>query len=194
MENIDFNLLRDKAYKIAKDKGFHDENYSDEHYLVLVISELSEALEAYRKSNCMYENIDNYNKIKRRLKDEFEDLFSFEDVFKNEIKKTYENEIKDTFEDELADTVIRLLDLAGYKKIIVSEEYLNLSVENKSIPEHIFILISKLSSDFYLPYKIDFCIKYIFELSKKMGIDILWHIETKMRYNELRSYKHGKKF
>lgn len=186
MGNIDFNLLRDKAYKIAKDHGFHEKELSDEHCLVLVISELSEALEAYRKGNCMYENIDNYNKRIKRLKNEFEDLFSFEDVF--------EDEIKDTFEDELADTVIRLLDLAGYKKIRVYKEYLNLSVENKSIPEHIFILISKLSSDFYLPYKIDFCIKYIFELSEKMGIDILWHIETKMRYNELRSYKHGKKF
>jgi hypothetical protein len=50
MGNVDFNLLRDKAYKIAKDKGFHDENYSDEHYLVLVISELSEALELIREA------------------------------------------------------------------------------------------------------------------------------------------------
>lgn len=186
MENIDFNLLRDKAYKIAKDNGFHEKELSDEHCLVLVISELSEALEAYREGNLLSEDRYDYNTQKERIKNNFEDLFAFEDIF--------ESRIKDTFEDELADTVIRLLDLAGYKRYKVLEKYLNLSVENKSIPEHIFILISKLSSDFYLPYRIDYCIKYIFELSKKMNIDILWHIENKMRYNELRSYKHGKRF
>lgn len=163
MENVDFNLLRDKAYKIAKDKGFHDENYSDEHYLVLVISELSEALEAYRSGRCLYENRDVYNEYKERIKNSIDKNITFAFDF------IYGNKIKDTFEDELADTVIRLLDLAGYKKIRVYEEYLNLSVENKSIPEHIFILISKLSSDFYLPYRIDYCIKYIFELSEKNG-------------------------
>lgn len=187
MGNVDFNLLRDKAYKIAKDKGFHDENYSDEHHLVLVISELSEALEAYRRGNCLYRNV--YNEEKERVNNRLNknDILGFDFIFGNRIK--------DTFEDELADTVIRLLDLAGYKKIRVYEEgYLNLSVESKSIPEHIYILISKLSSGFYLQYKINFCIKYIFKLSKKMGIDILWHIENKMRFNELRSYKHGKRF
>lgn len=42
--------------------------------------------------------------------------------------------------------------------------------------------------------RIDYCIKYIFELSEEMGIDILWHIDVKMNYNRLREYKHGKKF
>lgn len=187
MENIDFNLLRDKAYKIAKDHGFHEKEFSNEHFLVLVISELSEALEAYRKGNYLYNEREIYNKSKKKAQElSKRDTIAFDSFFWMRIK--------DTFEDELADTVIRLLDLAGYKKIRVCEEYLNLSVENKSMPEHIFTLISKLSSDFYLPYKIDFCIKYIFELSEKMGIDILWHIENKMRYNELRSYKHGKRF
>lgn len=68
-------------------------------------------------------------------------------------------------------------------------------IKNKSVPEHIFIIISTIvSTDFLLKDRIGYCIRYIFELSEKMGIDILWHIETKMRYNELRSYKHGKRF
>ena len=185
MKDINFNLLRDKAYEIAKNSGFHEEEISDKHYLVLVISELMEALEAYRKGNCLYENEDKYMDVQSKINDCYNNY---------EFKECFEKYIKDTFEDELADTVIRLLDLAGYKKIRVYQEYLNLSVENKSIPEHIFILISKLSSDFYLPYRIDYCIKYIFELSEEMGIDILWHIDVKMNYNRLREYKHGKKF
>lgn len=50
MKDINFNLLRDKAYEIAKNNGFHDEYYSDECILVLVISELSEALELIREA------------------------------------------------------------------------------------------------------------------------------------------------
>lgn len=187
MKDINFNLLRDKAYEIAKNNGFHDEEVSDKHCLVLVISELVEALEAFRKGNCLYENIDNYNKKKERIKDSYNDISAF--------KITFKDNIKDTFEDELADTVIRLLDLAGYKGFDVVPECLKtIDIRNKSIPEHIFTMISKLSSNFYLPYRIDYCIKYIFNLCECLGIDILWHIDVKMAYNELREYKHGKRF
>lgn len=190
MGNIDFNLLRDKAYKIAKDHGFHEKELSDEHCLVLVVSELSEALEAYRKGRCLYENRDVYNEEKEKVNNRLDknDILAFDFVFGNKIK--------DTFEDELADTVIRLLDLAGYKGYeIPYKEYMKVYIKNKSVPEHIFIIISTIvSTDFLLKDRIGYCIRYIFELSGKMGIDILWHIETKMRYNELRSYKHGKKF
>ena len=190
MGNIDFNLLRDKAYKIAKDKGFHEEKYSDEHYLVLVISELSEALEAFRKGRCIYEYSDVYNNYKERI-----DVF-----YKNNNTLAFDinfgNRIKDTFEYELADIVIRLLDLAGYKGYEISyKRYTKVYIKNMSITEHFFIIISTLiSDDFLLKDRIVYCIRYIFELSRKMGIDILWHIENKMRYNELRSYKHGKRF
>ncbi len=46
---MELNELRDKAYKIAREHGFHEEEFSDGHYLMLVISELSEAVEADRK-------------------------------------------------------------------------------------------------------------------------------------------------
>lgn len=46
---MNLNELRDKAYKIACDHGFHDKELSNEHWLCLVISELMEAVEADRK-------------------------------------------------------------------------------------------------------------------------------------------------
>lgn len=49
MSNIDLNILRDQAYKIACDHGFHDKELSNEHFLCLVISELMEAVQADRK-------------------------------------------------------------------------------------------------------------------------------------------------
>ena len=44
MSNINLNILRDQAYKIACNHGFHDKELSNEHFLCLVISELMEAV------------------------------------------------------------------------------------------------------------------------------------------------------
>ena len=43
------NELRNRAYKTAREHGFHDEELSNEHLLCLVISELMEAVEADRQ-------------------------------------------------------------------------------------------------------------------------------------------------
>lgn len=49
MSKIDFNALRDRAYKCACAHGFHNTELSNGHLLMLVITELSEAVEADRK-------------------------------------------------------------------------------------------------------------------------------------------------
>lgn len=41
---MNWDILRDKAYRNAVVHGWHDENLSDEHFLCLVISELMEVL------------------------------------------------------------------------------------------------------------------------------------------------------
>jgi hypothetical protein len=51
MSTINLNELRDRAYKIARDHGFHDADWSNEHLLCLVISELMEAVEADRNDS-----------------------------------------------------------------------------------------------------------------------------------------------
>lgn len=50
MNNINLNALCDRAYKIACEHGFHDNELSNEHCLCLVISDLMEAVEADRKN------------------------------------------------------------------------------------------------------------------------------------------------
>lgn len=45
MSKIDFNALRDRAYKCACEHGFHNTELINEHFLCLVISELMEAVE-----------------------------------------------------------------------------------------------------------------------------------------------------
>lgn len=67
---------------------------------MLVVSELSEALEADRKGNYFDQTM-------------FDAIFTDFSEFNNErFKATFEDLIKDTFEDELADAVIRLFDMA----------------------------------------------------------------------------------
>ena len=60
MNKMKLNELRDKAYKIAYEHGFHNQEFSNEHYFCLVISELMEAVEADRKGKRA--NVERYNK------------------------------------------------------------------------------------------------------------------------------------
>ena len=47
---MNLNELRDEAYSIAKANGWHEEEHSDEHLLMLVITEIAEAVQADRKN------------------------------------------------------------------------------------------------------------------------------------------------
>lgn len=73
--------------------------------LMLMVSELSEALEADRKSR--HANINGFNSM---LWNE-NNLESYQE--KENFKQAFEVYIKDTFEDEIADEFIRLCDLCG---------------------------------------------------------------------------------
>ena len=46
---MNLNELKDRAYKIAKEHGWHEQELSDETYLMLIITEIAEAVNADRK-------------------------------------------------------------------------------------------------------------------------------------------------
>ena len=48
MKNTDFNELAKRAFENARAKGFHDVERKDNHWLMLVVCELAEAVEADR--------------------------------------------------------------------------------------------------------------------------------------------------
>ena len=50
MENINLNELRDRAYKTACEHGFHNKELRDQHLIMLIVTELAEAVNAYRAS------------------------------------------------------------------------------------------------------------------------------------------------
>jgi NTP pyrophosphatase (non-canonical NTP hydrolase) len=126
------NEISKAAYDYAEKKGFHKRDMNLGERLMLVIAELSEALEADRKDSWAPKVV-SVDYPKMRNSDPFAD--------KDAWKKTYEALFKGTVEEELADAIIRIGDIAGI-----------------------------------------------------YGIDLDWHIQAKMAYNETRPYLHGKHY
>lgn len=94
------NELRDKIYQNAKDKGFWDQERNIGEALMLVVTELAEALETHRKTNAI-KPVDE--QVKKAMSEMHDDEF----------KEHFVLMVKDTFQDEMADSIIRILDLCG---------------------------------------------------------------------------------
>lgn len=176
---MNFNQYRDKAYKNAVVHGWHEEEKSSRHCICLVVSELMEAVEADRKGMYAKRNTFEYY-MNQRVRDAEEFMYAFK------------HDIKDSVEDELADACIRLFDFAGVHNIDLEDfDYENSDTDDYSemtFTEAIYN-ITRISMSWDVPETIN----EIFAFCREMNIDIMWHIEQKMKYNELRPYKHGNK-
>ncbi len=105
------NELVRKAHTCAIEKGFYQKPVELGTALMLITSELSEALEADR--NDRRANLKAYELL---LKDS--DNLGFSEEEQNEyLSQNFKLAIKDTLEDELADAVIRICDLCGHLNI-----------------------------------------------------------------------------
>lgn len=106
---MDITELCTLAHENAVEKGFYDKPLETGTLLMLIVSELGEALEADRKGR---RTSFNYAHVWNEW---INDPVCASE--KEEALKCFKRDIKDTFEDELADAVIRIADLAGYLKI-----------------------------------------------------------------------------
>ncbi len=89
----DLNESAKVIFENNKEKGFWDFERNVGEMLMLITSELGEAMEAHRKGRFTSD-------IAKR-------------DYPGDYKNWFEENVKDTFEDELADAVIRILDMAG---------------------------------------------------------------------------------
>lgn len=110
-----------------KEKGFWDNDRNVGELLMLVTSELGEAMEAHRKGR--FANLKQYYEISEK---EWADKSPIE---KRE-KYCFEKLVKDTFEDEIADAVIRLLDLSAGLGIDL-EKHINEKVKYNKLRERL---------------------------------------------------------
>lgn len=193
MNNINLNELRNRAYKTACEHGFHDKELSNEHLLCLVVSDLMEVVEADRKGK---------RADRESFKSSYEDEEPHDDV---NFKYCFEKYIKDTIPDKLGNAVIRLLYLAGLRGISLESDSKDINSEymddiacmysKLSLTEAIYSISTKpIVNCKYLSTIINEMIFSIFALAKHLDIDLLWHIEQKMRYNELRPMLNGKRY
>lgn len=94
------NELRDKIYQNAKAKGFWDKERNMGEALMLIVTELAEALEVHRASGQLPEFTEGQKLSLEKMSDET-------------FPETFAIMVKDTFHDEMADVLIRVLDLCG---------------------------------------------------------------------------------
>ena len=193
MKEVNFNELARKAFENARQKGFHDVSYTDMHYLMLVVCELAEAVEADRNG-------------KRAEKKEYERLVNeCEEILRPYLFEMY---IKDTVEDELADAVIRLLDYAGMRGLRIPEDFvtkenLELTMNScwgkslryflRTFAERVYV---RCINELYESGKDnpENVVYNIFVIAELYEIDLIWFIREKMKYNETREVLHGKSY
>jgi NTP pyrophosphatase (non-canonical NTP hydrolase) len=125
------NELAHEAFKNAYDKGFYEKPIEMGTRLMLITSEIAEALEADRKGR--YSNIEAFE---IRLQDIYASMPNrTPELEKEAFIKCFESNIKDSFFDEIADAVIRIFDLSGYMKADL-EKHIKYKMQYNSYREH----------------------------------------------------------
>lgn len=181
-----------KCHNRAVAKGFWDEAHTVGHYLMLAFGELHEAIEA-----------DRIGKWAKLDPNTIDTLHRIEGA-------PYAQEflclVKDTVEDEIADAVIRLLDLLGWiigdRTLAGFEVNVGRGAYEKEEPpvmltDALFPIIANASDNLIFSNTtagILNSIKTLEQLCDHLGIDIMAHIDLKLKYNATRPAKHGKKY
>ena len=186
------NRYAKECHQRSVAKGFWDEMHSVGHYLMLAFGELHEGIEA-----------DRIGKWAKLTPEQIEYLRNLEG---EEFVKEFLHLVKDTVEDELADAVIRLLDLLGHLldggelqswhvnclNSVYGEDGIPPMLTDALIP--IVATLCDADANCDTTNGILYAIKSLEQLCDHLGIDLMSHIELKMKYNETRPALHGKKY
>lgn len=168
------NELRDKCCNEAVKWGLRDERYHSTTHVLLIIKTFMKALALHKADK--FANREKYDNSDLR----FEFKFQYN--------------INGTFEDKLADLVILCLDFAGIKKLDMSffdKPPIPLSVMDvdgsiRYFDDFVLAGIGLLYEKGYTEYaKIIMLINMLLSYAKGTGIDLLWHIEYKIKYLDI---------
>lgn len=180
----DWQDLIERVQINAQDKGFHDVKVSDEHKLMLIICEVSEAVEADREGRLAQQMPEDW----QTLNDE-------------DFKMTFLRNVKDSLQDELADVVIRMMD-SGYlddtKEIVPPDIFTRIALfppvgKGLAFVEQAYHLVESIIFGAKVNDLVRAC-QIVFYLARQLDIDLATHIRMKMRYNAMRPRLHGKAY
>ena len=194
-------LIGIEIHKNAVNKGFWDEELPPSHYQGMIVSELGEMINAHRAGLITKVNL--------------EELINEADDEK--FKKRFEEEVKNNYEDESADVVIRALDALANEgeddmrcllmdALTQMDKSLRAELEEGgkmetykelSMPSRVYYII-KTAGYIDIQHGLIGSLCHIITemrlIAETLGFDLMKHIQIKMRYNEMRPYKHGKNY
>ena len=169
--------LQQRIWEIATAHGWHEQPIPTAQYCGLVMTEMAEAIEADRNG--------------RRFK-----MTSAPPEHPQWFQGWYQEWVKGTIEEEFADVVIRVLDMAqevhgDRMRWLGYYPWGQVYQEDKSFIENAWYFIREILN--WGTMNISDSVSFMFDWAQHLGIDLWQHIEWKMKYNELRPYKHGGK-
>lgn len=194
--------LAEDAFKNADKHGFYTESTEIETELMLIITEMSEAVQADRHNR--HGSIEDYESEIQMGRD---------------IPTAYKNSVEGTVESEFADIAIRILSLLGWidsktpiklkSDSILADEYgigkiqfmVHNTINKGSIVKDLYRLngyFSRLvyneSCSWFVSDTLQEILMMVFAIAHNNNIDLMEHIRLKMKYNESRPYLHGCKY
>ena len=182
-----------KAYQIAAHQGFYKPDTDINQELMLIITEMGEAIQADRHGR--HGSIEQY----------YHWLATSDE-------HAYERTLEGTVESEFADIAIRILSILGWyasKNVInlmndvtiakqIDFHKLEFKRSTFSLPTALYNIITHLT---YFPFscspswmntlRLQEILMQVFALASMYHIDLVEHINLKMQYNESRPYLHG---
>ncbi len=175
--------LQQRIWEIATAHGWHEQPIPTAQYCGLIMTEMAEAIEADR--NGRRADMESFNERMSNL-DGSDECF----------KEMYKRYIKGSIEEEFADVVIRVLDMAqevhgDRMRWLGYYPWGQVYHEDKSFIENAWYFIREVLN--WGTMNISDSVSFMFDWAQDLGIDLWQHIEWKMKYNELRPYKHGGK-
>ena len=185
--------LQQRIWDVATAHGWHEQPISTAQYCGLIMTEMAEAVEADRNGRrANTEAMADVMKVQAESEEGLSDHWY--DMWYGEYYKMY---VKGSIEEEFADVVIRILDMANERhpgEMYPWHGYDNYGEnfhEDKSFVENAWLFLKEVLN--YGTMNISDSVSYMYAWADHLGIDLDQHIKWKMKYNEMRPYKHGGK-
>lgn len=194
--------LAPSIYQGNKARGFWEPGESENRgkKVMLMITELSEAVEAHRIGK--YADVENFKNILSKSRIINKDPgYTGEITPESAYVSHFKHNIKNSVEDEIADTVIRILDYCSGLNVPIIERWYRKEMTGDFTTD-ILVICDLCIKAYDFKEKgnpkgiVDFgyVLAALVKLAEFYKIDLMQHIEWKLRYNATRGYKHGKSY